>query len=403
MASIEKRSRGGRTVWRAHYRSPDGRQRNKTFARKVDAEKFLSNLDTSLNLGTYVDADRGKVTFGAWAQQWLTMQAHLKPTTRSRYEGIVRKHLGVWERWPLGQITHADVQAWASTLTDALQPASLRKVHQVFQLILESAVADGRLARNVARSTKLPRVSAGRHQYLSHAQVDQLARECGYPSTASKHTPHAELASENNRLVVLFLAYTGVRWGEMAALKVGRLDLAKRRALIAEAVTPVQSHGLVWGTPKNHQMREVPIPEFLIAGLELLVEGRERSDLVFQGVRNGGVMRVASFARIFKRAAAVTGLPDLHPHSLRHTAASLAIAAGADVKVVQHMLGHASATMTLDLYGHLFDDRLDEVAQAMNVARNDWKLLAETDSPVAPVLPQRDFEPSTDQARRSEK
>ena len=392
MASVEKRTRDGRTVWRAHYRTPDRRQRNKTFARKVDAERFLSALDTSLNLGAYVDADRAKVTFGEWSAQWMTMQAHLKPTTRSRYEGIVRKHLGVWDKWPLGLITHADVQSWASELSGDLQSASVRKVHQVFQMILESAVADGRLARNVARSTKLPRVSTGRHQYLTHAQVDRLARECGYPSTTSKHTPRAERASENNRLVVLFLAYTGARWGEMAALQVGRLDLAKRRALIAESVTPVQGSGLVWGTPKNHQMREVPIPEFLVADLKQLVEGRASDDLVFRGVRTGGVMRVASFSHVFKRAAAIVGIADLHPHSLRHTAASLAIAAGADVKVVQHMLGHASATMTLDLYGHLFDDRLDEVAQAMNNARNDWQSLAMTDTAVAPVLPERGFE-----------
>ena len=59
----------------------------------------------------------------------------------------------------------------------------------------------------------------------------------------------------------------------------------------------------------------------------------------------------------------------LTPHKLRHTAASLAIAAGADVKVVQAMLGHATATMTLDRYGHLFPDRLDEVAEAMDAAR----------------------------------
>jgi integrase len=62
-------------------------------------------------------------------------------------------------------------------------------------------------------------------------------------------------------------------------------------------------------------------------------------------------------------------IPGFHPHELRHTAASLAIASGAKVKVVQQMLGHKSATMTLDLYGHLFGDRLDVVADAMDSAR----------------------------------
>ena len=76
-----------------------------------------------------------------------------------------------------------------------------------------------------------------------------------------------------------------------------------------------------------------------------------------------------TFRSAFSAAAASIGVPDLHPHELRHTAASLAIASGADVKVVQKMLGHASATMTLDTYGHLFEDRLDEVAAAMDAAR----------------------------------
>jgi len=83
-------------------------------------------------------------------------------------------------------------------------------------------------------------------------------------------------------------------------------------------------------------------------------------------------------------------VPDLYPHQLRHTAASLAIAAGADVKVVQQMLGHASATMTLDTYGHLFEDRLDEVGDAMDRARAAARRRrdgADLLPRVAPVLP----------------
>jgi integrase len=90
---------------------------------------------------------------------------------------------------------------------------------------------------------------------------------------------------------------------------------------------------------------------------------------VFTGER-GGVLRAQVFQRAaFTAAAEAIGVPGLHPHELRHTAASLAIAAGANVKVVQTMLGHKSATMTLDLYGHLFPDQLDEVADALDSAR----------------------------------
>src|SRR5918995_1500777 len=82
-------------------------------------------------------------------------------------------------------------------------------------------------------------------------------------------------------------------------------------------------------------------------------------------VPHGVQIRVGRYLETFCPARSPT-----HPPALRHTAASLAIASGADVKVVQQMLGHKSATMTLDLYGHLFGDRLDVVADAMDLARS---------------------------------
>ena len=164
---------------------------------------------------------------------------------------------------------------------------------------------------------------------------------------------------------MLFLAYSGLRFGEMAALRVGRLDFVRRRAVIAESVTIVRSEQ-VFGTPKGHEWREVPIPAFLIDELRDYVAGKDPGDLVFTGSRSGGALRAPVFHNsAFAAAAIAIGKPGLHPHELRHTAASLAIASGADVKVVQQMLGHASAAMTLDQYGHLFGDRLDEVANRM--------------------------------------
>jgi integrase len=99
--------------------------------------------------------------------------------------------------------------------------------------------------------------------------------------------------------------------------------------------------------------------------------GRSADDLVFTGPR-GAVMRSGTFRRAgaLIEAARAMGIPGFHPHELRHTAASLAIASGADIKVVQQMMGHKSATMTLDQYGHLFPDRLDVVADAMDAARS---------------------------------
>ena len=166
---------------------------------------------------------------------------------------------------------------------------------------------------------------------------------------------------------MLFLAYTGARWGEMAAMRAGRIDFLRRRASIVESVTVVKGR-LEWGTPKDHERRDLPLPRFLTEALAAHVAGKDRDELVFTGEK-GGVLRAQVFQRaVLTRAASSIDVEGLHPHELRHTAASLAIASGANIKVVQTMLGHESATMTLDLYGHLFPDQLDELADAFDFA-----------------------------------
>ena len=88
---------------------------------------------------------------------------------------------------------------------------------------------------------------------------------------------------------------------------------------------------------------------------------------MFPGLR-GGLLPIEDYRRAFDRARKQVGIEGLVPRGLRHTTASLAISAGANVKVVQRMLGHATAAMTLDLYGHLLDDDLSGVADAMSKA-----------------------------------
>jgi integrase len=394
VSSIEKRVRDGQTTWRAHYRTPDGRQRNKTFARKGDAERFLTTVESAKLTGSFADPALARLTVGEWSARWLADQTHLKPSTLERYAGILREHVEPqWGRVRLADVSHADVQSWIARLAADRSPATVRKVHRVLSLVLALAVKDGRLARNAAAGVSLPRVVREERQYLTHTEVERLAEACaaapGEP--VSKHRRLSERRHEDYRLIVLFLAYTGVRFGELAALRVGRLDLRRRRAVISESVTLVGSRQ-VFGTPKSHERREVPIPPFLVEELTAHVTGRGPDDLVFPGVRSGGPLRAPVFRRAaFAAAAASIGRPGLHPHELRHTAASLAIASGADVKVVQQMLGHASAAMTLDQYGHLFGDRLDEVAERMAAAR---------EAAVARLLPEAEII-DLDDARRS--
>jgi integrase len=369
MASVEKRTRNGRPRWYVRYRDPAGEQRTKTFDRRVDAERYLTGVESSKLSGSYIDPARSRVTVGEWADRWLAGQAHLKPTTRERYAGIVRKHIRPrWGTTRLADVTHAEVQSWVTKLSHASEPATVRKIHRVLSLILTLAVRDSRLLRNPAADIKLPRPQSTEQRYLTHEQVHDLACAAAGPAKPNKHRRLDERQNDQYRLIVLFLGYTGVRFGEMAALRVRRVDFLRRRATIAESVTLLGSTQ-VWGTPKGHEKREVPIPRFLVDQLAEHVRGKSPDDLVFSGVRGGGALRAPIFRRAaFDRAAEAIGMAGLHPHELRHTAASLAIAAGADVKVVQRMLGHKSATMTLDQYGHLFDDRLDDVADRLGEA-----------------------------------
>jgi integrase len=376
MASIQRRQRDGKTGYRVRYRTPAGVERSKTFARRADAERFRASVESAKNTGTYIDPARARLTVGEWAEKWLAGQAHLKPSSYERSAGIVRTYIvPKWGTVRLSHVSHGDVQAWVTTLSATRSPATVRKIHRTLSLILDLAVRDGRLGRNVAEKINLPRPVRKEQRHLTISQVEHLARECGYPSEPSKHRSYAERGHEPYRLAVLFLAYTGVRFGEMAALRASRVDLRRRRAVIAESVTVVQGKGLVWGTPKTHQRREVPLPRFLVDQLAPHLASLAPDDLVFTGVRRGAPLRAAIFRRgHFEAAAAAIGIPGLHPHELRHTAASLAIAAGADVKVVQQMLGHASATMTMDTYGHLFENRLDEVADALDRAREQAEI-----------------------------
>jgi len=134
---------------------------------------------------------------------------------------------------------------------------------------------------------------------------------------------------------------------------------------VSESVTEVRGR-LTWSTPKTHQTRSVPVPSTLATRIEELVDGRDPDEPIFSAP-GGGVLRLRNWrTRVFDPARDAAGLQDLTPHDLRHTAASLAIASGANVKAVQRMLGHASAAMTLDVYAGLFGDDLDAVAEALD-------------------------------------
>ena len=343
--------------YRVRYRQPNKSQTDKRgFKTKREAELYLASIELTKSRGEYVSATKSRVSVGQTAHEWVSSQVQLKPSTRAGYEAIVRTQIDPkWGLVPLGDLSYAAVQTWISDESKRVSPATVRSYHRVLSMILKYAIRDGRITRNVAEGIGLPRISRDRRQYLSHSLTHELSSRCG---------PDGD--------IVLFLAYTGLRWGEMAALRVGDLDLARRRVNVNQAVAEV-GRDLVYGTPKNHSRRSVPFPEFLEPSLQDRILGKAEDSFVFTAPAGGALRNRNWRRRNFERAVRelVSAHPEvasLSPHDLRHTAASLAISTGANVKAVQRMLGHKSAAMTLDVYSDLFEDDLDAVGIALNAA-----------------------------------
>ncbi len=257
----------------------------------------------------------------------------------------------VWGQVAVGDIRHSDVQSWISKLSAEKGATTVLRAYGVLAGILDVAVKDRRLGSNPARGVNLPRKMKKKHAYLSPGQISELAE-----------------ASGDRALLVLVLSYTGIRWGEAAGLRVRDVDLSRRRINVTENAVEVGGRIEV-GTPKSHKKRSVPFPNSLTRPLQQAVGGKDPADLVFPGA-DGDYMRrtrVSSGSRSwFKSALSTADVPAMTIHDLRHTAASLAVSAGANVKAIQRMFGHASAAMTLDVYSDLFDDDLDDVATRLD-------------------------------------
>ena len=374
-----KRQPPGR--WRVRWYGPDGGGKSATFQKLPQAEDHVHQVEARMRDGSYRDAAAGKATLAEVAEKWKTTLGGLEPTTRETYVDTWRVHVEPrWGQHQVRRIEWEDVAEWVGHLAEGshgcrkVGPARIQKIHLVLSLILGHAVRSKRIAVNPAANVPLPRPVPRDHVYLTHGQVDRIAEAAG-----------------EYRLLLLLLAYTGLRWGEVSAVTVGALDIRTRRLAVRQAYKKTRE-GLVLGMPKTHERRKVPILRSLALELAPLVKERGPGELLFTAP-GGGPMYGDNFRpRVFDPAVKAAGLAGLGitPHKLRHTAASLAIASGADVKVVQLMLGHKSAAMTLDTYGHLFPDRLDEVADRLDRERGRRAILGEVATALGAYLARKE-------------
>ncbi len=348
----DRQGRTGRR-WRARYRGPDGRIRSRSFDRKVDADRWLIARLGSIDRGDWIAPEAGDIPLSEAAADWLS-GLDIKPKTRAGYESLLRSRvLPVFGDLPLNRITPAMVRNWIADMSaEGLSASRIKQAKQVLAAPLELAVVDGIIARSPTTGVKVPTVRRREQRFLTAEQVALLAAA-------------AEDAQDGAGLIVETLAWVGMRWGELVALRRSRVHLLRRRIEIAEAATELGS-GLSWGTPKTHERRLVTMPAFLADHLAPRLGDIPDDGLVFTAP-NGGPLRSSPFRQqIWKPAVEAAGLEQLRIHDLRGTAASLMISSGANIKAVQRQLGHASAAMTLDLYGHLYEDDLDTLADALD-------------------------------------
>lgn len=226
----------------------------------------------------------------------------------------------------------------------------------MLKMTLDYAVDDGRLiTKNPATRTKFPPMRHTTHMYLTAREVAELSDACGAQG-----------------YVVAILAYTGLRFGELTGLNVEDVDVAARRIRVRRSITQVGGR-LVEGNPKSEAgRRSVPIPERLVPALKTRLDGRPPGAPAIASPR-GSRLGLENWKRAVSWQAAIAkvGRKGLRVNDLRHTYASLSRRAGADLRLLQKAMGHASTTVTAHTYADLFDDELDNIAAALDSLTDD--------------------------------
>jgi len=353
--------------WLARWYDPSGKPRAKSFDTKRDAATHLSHVRSQIGTGTWIDPKRGEVTLrSVWGQFESDALVHVRPTTRRNYRAWVI-HANALMDWPVNRIGHSDIQRWVASLSSAHGPETVRAAYRVVSLVLDYAVRTGHIHINPAKGCRLPPRITSEKRSLTMAQVTALAAALG--PQGHDH--------------VLVMALAGLRWSEVAGLRHQDIDTEQALIHVRQGATEA-SGNIVVGPPKSKaSVRTIAIPQTLNAALShriALIDNPTRDTLVFPNTR-GTYDRVAAWRKRCHWNAVVADLDlaPLTPHSLRHTYASLARAAGADVRLLQVQMGHADPGMTLRVYSHLFPSEGDKIAAALDA-------LLTTPKPTTPVL-----------------
>lgn len=362
--------------WRVVWIDPDtNRERSQSFKKKPDAEAHQTFVENSLRESSYTSPEVAALTVSDAVEAWMNSKKNPGEASRSAYRDRIDNYvLPRWGNTRLSAVKRVDVDTWVSALRDGsaprregvrgsqqpLAPATIKGVLVPFNAALGLAVQEGWIRRNPASRIETPRIESEPVIFLSYPQLEKLIESMRTTATAQ------------DALLVGIMGNIGLRPGEAFALDIGDVDLARRRISITKTFTVNGKRAPIIGkTPKTRAgIREVPIPPHLVDDLRAQIGNRATTAPLFAN-RQGKHESMANWRnRQWKKATDAAKTPaGLTPKGLRHTAASLAIAAGADVLMVQKMLGHADAKETLNTYAKLFPDRMDDVTEKMTKAR----------------------------------
>ena len=351
MATIESYETASGRRYQVRYRTPQRTQTKKRgFKTKRDAQAFAASVEVEKMTGQYVAPSLGMVTVGELAPIWLSRkQSDVAPSNYRMLESAWRIHVQpVWAGARVADVDLAAVERWIASLRRMSGATTVVRAYGVLAGILDDAVKAKRLVSNPARGAEnLPRKHAKRRVYLAPEDVGRLAAESG-----------------QHRVLVLVLAYCGIRWGEAVALQVRDVEFLRRRLNVHDNAVQLSVDHAV-GRTKSGKQRSVPVPRFVLEELSVQCRGRGPDDLVF-GDGQHYLPRPKSDGGWFVGAVKRAEVQKITPHDLRHTCASIAISAGVNVLALSRMLGHTSAKVTLDTYADLFDADLDAVASALD-------------------------------------
>jgi integrase len=346
MASIERRRRRDGTYrYDVRFRSPSGEHRKQTFATRKEAEAAARRVEVEKDRGVWVDPRCGRITFGEWVKLHQATAEHSKrPTTHARDEAVLRRHfLPRLEHRSLASITPADIQGIVNAMSAKLAPSTVRTNYGVVQPVFRAAVDADVIGRSPCRGIKLPAHERVRPiRFLTASELGRLAQ-----AMPIEYAPMVYLAG-----------VLGLRWSEVIALRVSRVNILRRTVEVAETFAEV--HGLVVEAPVKTQAarRIIEMPPFVAA---LLADHMARfgltavddSALLFTAPDGGPLLRSNFRTRVWYPAREAARLHGLTFHHLRHSAVGYLIDAGAHPAVMQRRIGHSSIRVTLDVYGHV--------------------------------------------------